>query len=328
MGKVNITFYGCLADEQEMIRTLAPYLGADPVVTGEDVSASNVHLARGCRCISVGHRAAITRPILTALREAGVMFISTRSIGLDHIDICAADSLGIQVQNVCYAPEGVADYTLALILMALRRTREALLSTGQKDFRLYGARSKELRNLTVGVMGTGRIGAAVIRRLRGFGCRILAFDPDPTAKVRYVSQNELLKSCDILTLHVPLTEQTFHMIGKAQIQKMKHSAILINTARGALVDTAALADALRLKKLGGAALDVIEGEETLFYGKPGEAQSLSRDVQDLLNMPNVILTPHIAYYTENVLFETVQKSMESCLQFAAGDTETGDGNNA
>lgn len=326
MEKLKISFYGCLDDERDMIRTLAPGLGVVPVLIGEDVSVSNVGLASGCRCISVGHRGAITRPLLNALKEAGVAFVSTRSVGVDHIDLAAAECLGIQIQNVRYAPGGVADYTLSLMLMALRRGREVILSADRKDFRLCGSRSREMQDLTVGVIGTGRIGEAVIRRLRGFGCRILAFDPHPTAKASYVSLDTLLESSDVVTLHAPLTAQTFHMIGEAQLRKMKISAVLINTARGALVDTAALVDALRAKQLGGAALDVIEGEDTLFYRAHGSDRDISPDMRALMNMPNVLLTPHIAYYTERALHETIQKSMESCLQFAGRDRKGADHN--
>lgn len=319
MNKTKIAFYGCQKDERETVCTLAPYLRVEPVFITEDASPENAFLAKGCRCVSVGHRAEIGGMTLTALKEAGVEFLSTRSIGTNHIDMQSAERLGIQIENVHYTPEGVADYTVMLMLMALRGAKEILLSTHRMDFRLSSSRSQELEKLTVGVIGTGNIGAAVIRRLRGFGCRILAFDPHPTENVRYVSLDSLLKRGDIVTLHVPLTDQTYHLIGAPQIRKMKSTAIIVNTARGALVDTPALTQALTSQRLGGAALDVVEGEEALFYQEHNADNMRATPLGLLSSLPNVILSPHTAYYTEGVLLETVQKSILSCLRFAGGE---------
>lgn len=321
MGKTKIAFYGCQKDEQKTVCSLAPYLRVEPVLIPEDVSPENTSLAKGCRCVSVGHRAEIGEPTLIALKSTGVEFLSTRSIGTNHIDLPAAERLGITVKNVRYTPEGVADYTVMLMLMALRGEKEMLLSASRMDFRLPSFRSQEMERLTVGVVGTGSIGAAVIRRLRGFGCRILASDPHPSENVRYVSLDTLLKRSDIVTLHVPLTKETFHMIGAPQIQKMKPTATIVNTARGGLVDTQALIDALSSGKLGGAALDVVEGEEALFYQDHRKDNARASPLGVLSRMPNVILSPHTAYYTEGVLLETIQKSILSCLRFAGGEGE-------
>ena len=320
MDKTKITFYGCQEDERETVCSLAPHLRVEPVFISEDVSPENASLANGC-CVSVGHRAEIGGPTLAALKDAGVEFLSTRSIGTNHIDIAAAERLGIRIENVRYTPEGVADYTVMLMLMALRGTKGILLRAQRMDFRLPPSRGQELEKLTVGVVGTGSIGSAVIRRLRGFGCRILAFDPRPGENVRYVSLDTLLKRSDIITLHVPLTDQTRHLIGASQIRKMKPAAILVNTARGALVDTAALTEALASGKLGGAALDVVEGEEALFYEDHGADNAQTTPLGLLSRLPNVILSPHTAYYTEGVLLESVQKSILSCLRFAGGEGE-------
>ncbi len=321
MDKTKIAFYGCQEDEQETVCALAPYLRVEPVFVSEDVSPENAALAKGCRCVSVGHRAKVGEATLTALKDAGAEFLSTRSIGTNHIDISAAKRLGIQVENVRYTPEGVADYTVMLMLMALRGAKRMLLSTHRMDFRLPSFRSTEMDRLTVGVVGTGNIGAAVIRRLQGFGCKILACDPHPTENVRYVSLDYLLKRSDIVTLHVPLTEQTYHLIGASQIRKMKPTAIIVNTARGALIDTPALTEALTSRNLGGAALDVVEGEGSLFYEDHRADNAQATPLGLLSRLPNVILFPHTAYYTESVLLETVQKSILSCLRFAGREGE-------
>lgn len=169
--------------------------------------------------------------------------------------------------------------------------------------------------MTVGVLGTGRIGQAVIERLKGFGCRVLAYDRNHKVETDYVPFCELLQSSDIITLHVPLAEDTFHMIGRKQLELMRKEALLVNTARGALVDTGALVDALADGKIGGAALDVLEGEEGIFYYDCTQKALEHPILSALQRMPNVIVTPHTAYHTERVLVDTVSNTIRNCLNF-------------
>jgi D-specific alpha-keto acid dehydrogenase len=318
MNRIGITIYGCERDEADVFNELSPRFGVIPTITSSAVSETNVMLARGNRCISVGHKSEISKSILLALKESGVKYISTRSIGCNHIDMQASKSMGIAVGNVAYSPGSVADYTLMLMLMAIRNAKSIVSRAEKYDFRLDHVRGKELRDMTIGVLGTGHIGKAVIERLRGFGCHVLANGRNQETEANYVSLNELLRESDILTIHVPLSPDTYHMIGHKQIKAMKQGAFLINTARGGLVDTDALIKALENGKLGGAALDVLEGEEGLFYfdctQKPINNQFLLR----LQKMPNVIITPHTAYYTGQVLRDTVEKTILNCLDFERG----------
>lgn len=312
MKPIEITIFNCEEDEAEAFRALSPQAGVIPVLlTGPAKSGSIPHPCS--RCISVGHKTRITEPDLSALQKAGVRYLCTRSIGYDHIDIPDAGKLGITVENVTYPPDGVADYTLMLILMALRSAKSTLQHVENHDFRLPPVRGKELQRLTVGVVGAGHIGRAVIQRLRAFGCHILIYDINVTAD--NVPLQELLTQSDVVTLHVPLNTATRHMIGKKQLAAMKQDAILVNTARGALVDTEALIAALESHRLGGAALDVLEEEEKAFYsdcsGKPLSHPFLSK----LQEMPNVIVTPHTAYYTRHVLYDTVKKTLLNCITF-------------
>jgi D-specific alpha-keto acid dehydrogenase len=223
--------------------------------------------------------------------------------------------MGIAVGSAAYSPEGVADYTLMLMLMAIRGAKSTLRSVEKYDFRLNSARGKELRDMTVGVVGTGRIGTAVIKRLRGFGSRVLACDRSRKTTADYVPLNELLRNSDIVTLHVPLKRDTRHIIGPEQISEMKRGAFIINTGRGALLDTAALMGALESGSLGGAALDVLEGEEGIFYFDRGQKPVTNQFLLRLQEMPNVIITPHTAYYTEGALRDTVKNTIENCLNF-------------
>jgi D-specific alpha-keto acid dehydrogenase len=310
-----ITIYGCGPEDATLFREMAPRFGVVPTITEAAVSEANTGLALGNRCISIGHKTQVTNSTLLALSEAGVAYISTRSVGYDHIDVNYAETVGICVETVAYSPDSVADYTLMLMLMAVRHAKSAIRRADIHDYRLNDERGRELRDLTVGVIGTGRIGVAVIERLRGFGCRVLAHDRWPKAAADYVSLDELLRRSDIVTLHTPLIADTHHLLDRARIRQMKHGAFVVNTGRGALIDTEALVPALESGRLGGAALDVLEGEEGFFYAdcsdKPIESEPLLR----LHQLPNVLITPHTAYYTDHALSDMVEHTMANCLKF-------------
>ena len=309
-----ITVFGCEPDEAALFRELAPRFGIAPIITSAAVSEDIVELALGNRCISVGHKTRVTNATLLALSRIGVTYISTRSVGYNHIDVRYAERVGIYVENVAYSPDSVADYTLMLMLMAVRNMRSVLRRADVHDYRLSATRGRELRDLTVGVIGTGRIGSAVIDRLSGFGCRVLAYDKDPGTRVPL---DELLLQSDIVTLHTPLTAETHHFLDRRRIAQLKHGAFVVNTGRGALLDTEALVDALDSGRLGGAALDVLEGEEGIFYAdrrdEPVESELLLR----LQKLPNVLISPHTAYYTDHALSDTVENSIINCLTFGS-----------
>jgi D-specific alpha-keto acid dehydrogenase len=286
-----------------------------PTITEAAPSEANAELAFGNRCISVGHKTHITDSTLLALSQAGVMYVSTRSIGHNHINVKYAEYVGISVEGVAYSPDSVADYTLMLMLMAVRSAKSIIRRTDAHDYRLHDGRGRELRDLTVGVIGTGRIGTAVMDRLHGFGCRTLAYDTRPQTPARYVPLDELLRQSDIVTLHTPLDGDTRHLLNRQRIQQMKDGAFIINTGRGPLLDTEALAVELESGRLGGAALDVLEGEEGIFYAdyrtKPIENKLLLR----LQQLPNVLISPHTAYYTDHALRDTVENTIANCLEF-------------
>jgi D-specific alpha-keto acid dehydrogenase len=313
--RMGISIYGCGQDEAVLFREVAPRFGVTPTITDAGVAEANIELAIGNRCISVGHKTPITNSTLRSLGEAGVAYISTRSAGHNHIDVDFARSIGISVEGVVYSPDSVADYTLMLMLMAVRNARSIITRAEAHDFRLNDVRGKELRDMTIGVIGTGRIGAAVMDRLRGFGCRVLASDRNPKTSADYVHLDDLLQRSDIVTLHTPLSAETRHLLNRQRIEQMKHGAFIINTGRGSLIDTESLVSALESGKLGGAAVDVLEGEEGIFYtdrrNRPIESQLFLR----LQQLPNVLITPHTAYYTEHALYDTVENTILNCLEF-------------
>lgn len=313
-----ITIYGCGQDEAVLFQQLARRFCVLPTITEAAVSEANIELALGNRCVSVGHKTRIANATLLALSQLGVAYISTRSIGYNHIDVKYAETVGISVENVSYSPDSVADYTLMLMLMAVRNAKSIIRRTDIYDYRLNEAHGKELRDLTVGVVGTGRIGAAVIDRLRGFGCRILAHDRRPKSAADYVPLDELLQLSDIVTLHTPLSADTYHLLDRARIARMRHGAYIINTGRGPLIETQALIQALESGRLGGAALDVLEGEEGIFYADCRNKAIESKPLLRLQELPNVFISPHTAYYTDHALSDMVENSIINCLKFERG----------
>jgi D-specific alpha-keto acid dehydrogenase len=320
MSSSGITVYGCEQDEAAAFHALSPRFGVVPSIVRAAVSVANAPSAPGTPCVSVSHKTEVSAPILLALKGAGVQYISTRSIGCDHIDTAAAQRMGIAVGSAAYAPDSVADYTMMLMLMAVRNAKSIVRAVERQDFRLNSVRGKALRDLTVGVLGTGRIGQAVIERLRGFGCSVLAYDRSQRTAAAHVPLDALLRNSDIVTLHLPLSPDTRHILGREQMRQMKPGALLINTGRGALVDTGALVQALENGKLGGAALDVLEGEEGLFYFDCTQKPIGHPLLRKLQGMPNVIITPHTAYHTEQALRDTVEKTIQNCLDFERSRT--------
>jgi D-specific alpha-keto acid dehydrogenase len=315
VAATGITIYGCARDEAALFHELAPRFGVLPTITEAAVTEANVELALGDRCISVGHRTPITNPTLRALSQAGARYLSTRSIGNNHIDVRFAESVGISVEGVTYSPDSVADYTLMLMLMAMRHAKSVICRAGIHDYRLNDVRGKELRDLTVGVIGTGRIGAAVLDRLRGFGCRVLTYDSHPQSFTEHVPLEEVLQRSDIVTLHTPLTADTHHLLDRRRIEQMKHGAVIVNTGRGALLDTDALVSALENGSLGGAALDVLEGEEGVFYADLRNRPVDSTPLVRLQAMPNVLISPHTAFYTDHAMSDMVENTLVNCLRF-------------
>jgi D-specific alpha-keto acid dehydrogenase len=314
-ARTGITIYGCGPDEAALFRELAPGFGVRPTIIDSPVSEDNAELAAGNRCVSIGHKTPVSDAALRALSRIGVRYISTRSIGYNHLDVGYAASVGISVENVAYSPDSVADYTLMLMLMVLRDAKSLIRRTDVHDYRLNEVRGRELRDLTVGVVGTGRIGTAVVERLRGFGCRVLAHDTRPSAVADHVDLDDLVRRSDIVTLHAPLTPDTHHLLDRRRIGQLPRGAVVVNTGRGGLLDTAALVDAVESGALGGAALDVLEGEEGIFYADHRNTPVDHPLLPRLQRLPNVLISPHTAYHTEHALRDTVQNSLINCVSF-------------
>jgi D-lactate dehydrogenase len=265
--------------------------------------------------------------VLESLHHRGVRLIALRCAGFNNVDLPAAEALGIQVARVpAYSPYSVAEHTIGLILALNRKLHRAYNRVRDGNFSIDGLLGFDLHGRTAGVIGTGKIGAIVARLLHAFGCEMLLHDvrenPELRDVGRYVSTEELLERSDIISLHCPLVPTTHHLIDDDAVNRMKRGAMLINTSRGALVDTQALVRGLKSGHVGYVGLDVYEEEADLFF------EDLSdRVIQDdvftrLLTFPNVLVTSHQAFFTRNALEEIARVTMENIAQFGRGEALT------
>lgn len=300
-------------DEKAFFDKLTAEFHAEYGYSTEYPGPHNVHLAAGYDAVSMTP-CDMNRDMLDKFYEVGVRYIATRSIGFDHIDLEHAKKLGMGVCHVSYAPETVADYSIMLMLMCCRNICHILERAKLQDYTLKGKMGKDICQCTIGIIGAGQIGKTVIKHLSGFGCRLLAYDiyqnEEVTQYAQYVSLEELYAESDIISLHTPATGDNYHLLNADAFAKMKDGVIIINTARGTLIDTDALIQAIASRKIGHAALDVLEWEDGLYYinrmGDPIE----NRQMAVLRSFPNVILSPHTAFYTEKVVWDMAYKTFK------------------
>ena len=305
-------------DELPFLEEVCNELNIEFDWTSDAPTLDNADLAAGADALSI-----ITNPMTPGLldryHELGVKVIGTRSIGYDHIDLVHAQKVGIRIAHAVYPPEGVANYTIMLMLMALRNMKLIMNHNEVQDFSLVGKLGRDISSCTVGVVGTGAIGSCVIRHLTGFGCRILAYDPfereDIAQLATYVDLDTLLAESDVVTLHAPALPVNHHMIATPQFARMKQGAVLVNAARGSLVDTEALLDTLESGHLAGAALDTIENETNLYYLDKSREVLPNRDRAALMALPNVIVSPHMAFYTKEDVRDMVFSTTQALLAF-------------
>lgn len=320
---MRVTVYNCRAfDEKELFERYGRELGIELVLCPDAPNQENAALARGSECIDI-LTSKMTADLLGKFADYGVKYISTRTIGYDHIDMKAAKALGLTVANAPYGPCGVADYTIMLILMTIRKMKRIIERTNVQDYTLKGIQGRELKDLTVGVIGTGRIGRTVLRDLSGFGCRLIAYDLYENEEVKaqgvpYVTLEEMWRQADVITLHTPLTDENRHMINKETISRMKDGVMIVNTARGGLIDSEALISGIESGKIGGAGLDVVENEFGLYYYDRKSDILNNRELAILRGFPNVTVSHHMAFYTDECVETVVRDSLLGCRYFAEG----------
>lgn len=314
--------FGVREDEEDYMEPIAKIFGFEIKICHEHLSLNTVNLAKGYDAVSIVGVDKANRDILECLSKYGVKALSTRTIGYNHIDVSAAKEFGIDVSNVAYSPNSVADFTVMLMLILVRRFAHMLERSRCMDYSLEGIQGKEMHNLTIGIIGMGRIGSCVAQNLQGFGCKVLAYARHPKEDqkklVEFVDFDTLIQNSDIITLHLPLTEQTRYMINEETIRKMKRGVILINTSRGELIDTNALIDGIESGVVGGAGIDSIEGEENIIHIDHNYQVIKNRDLLTLKAYPNVVVTPHAAFFTDQVSYDMVHCSFEGLYDFLSG----------
>ena len=309
-------------DELACAKAFSKEFGIDFDYTSAYPDAENYKLAAGADGVCMTP-CDMGGAMLERFASVGVRWILCRSIGYDHVDLDKAKALGLRVSNVSYPPSGVANYAIMLMLMAQRKVKLLARHSAAQDFGLHGKLGKDISTSTVGVIGTGRIGSTVVRHLSGFGCKILAYDPYPNDDVRahatYVDLDTLLAQSDAITLHAPGLAENYHMLDSAAFAKMKDGVLLVNAARGMLVDTEALISAVESGKVGAAALDTIENEADLYYRDLSRDVLPNRDRSVLMAFPNVIVSPHMAFYTAEDVRAMIFNSAGALLAFSRGE---------
>lgn len=271
------------------------------------LSKRTAKMAEGCQAVCIFVNDNADREVLTELAQIGVKIIALRCAGFNNVDLEAAKELGLSVVRVpAYSPEAVAEHTVGLMLTLNRRIHRAYQRTREANFSLEGLIGFNMHGRTVGVIGTGKIGLAVMRILKGFGMHILCYDPfkNPAAEelgATYVSLDELYANSHVITLHCPATPENYHLLNAEAFKKMKDGVMIINTSRGTLIDTQAAIEALKSRKIGALGMDVYENERDLFFEDKSNEVILDDVFRRLSSCHNVLLTGHQAFLTEEAL---------------------------
>ncbi|MDD2046347.1 2-hydroxyacid dehydrogenase [Pseudomonas putida] len=291
------------------------------------LSEDTAPLASGHEVVCAFINDDLSAAVLKRLAAGGTRLIALRSAGYNHVDLAAAKQLGLAVVRVpAYSPHAVAEHAVALILALNRRLHRAYNRTREGNFSLHGLTGFDLHGKTVGVVGTGQIGAAFARIMAGFGCQLLAYDPYPNPELlalgaHYLELPELLRQAQIISLHCPLTEHTRHLINPQSLAQLQPGAMLINTGRGALIDTPALIEALKDGQLGYLGLDVYEEEAQLFFEDRSDLPLQDDVLARLLTFPNVIVTAHQAFLTREALAAIAATTLDNITRWAAGNPQ-------
>ncbi len=289
------------------------------------LTEQTANLASGYPCICVFVNDRLDKKTLQSLAAGGTQLIALRSAGFNHVDLASAQSLGLRVVRVPeYSPHAVAEHAVALILSLNRKIHRAYNRVREGNFSLDGLVGFDLNKKTVGVVGTGRIGFVFAKILTGFGCNVIAHDLAQNPKliemgVQYTSVDEILRKSDIISLHVPLTPQTRYLLDEKALAVTKPGVMLINTGRGALIDTRALIKYLKSGHIGSAGLDVYEEEEGLFFEDLSEQILQDDKLARLLTFPNVLMTSHQAFLTKEALENIAQVTLRNISEFKNGN---------
>ena len=319
---MKITFFGTQPYDRESFDRIRDAYGFDICYHRSHLNANNVALAQGSDAVCIFVNDTADAGTIRQLAAMGVKLIALRCAGFNNVDLKAAAEYGIPVVRVpAYSPHAVAEHAVALMLALNRKVHRAYWRTRDGNFSLHGLMGFDMYGKTAGIIGTGKIARELIRILKGFGMKVLAYDIFPDAEyaaqaqVEYVTLDELYRRADIISLHCPLTDQTRYMINGDAIGKMKPGVILINTGRGQLIHTEALIEGLKEKKIGAAGLDVYEEEAAYFYEDTSDRIMDDDILARLLSFNNVIMTSHQGFFTREALDSIAHTTLQNINDF-------------
>lgn len=319
---MKVMLFGTQPYDQQSFERIRKSYGFEILYHRSHLNAKNALLAKGADAVCVFVNDTVDAETVRQLAELGVQLIALRCAGFNNVDLHAAARYGIPVVRVpAYSPHAVAEYAVALILSLNRKIHRAYWRTRDGNFSLHGLLGFDLCGKTAGIIGTGKIARPLIHILKGFGMEVLAYDIYPDERyalaegIEYVALEELYRRADILSLHCPLTDQTRHMIDGAVIASMKPGVMIINTGRGQLIDTGALIEGLKEKRIGAAGLDVYEEEAAYFYEDTSDRIMDDDVLARLLSFNNVILTSHQAFFTREAIDSIAQVTMQNLNDF-------------
>ena len=321
---MKIVFFGTKPYDKLWFEPLAKEYGIDMEFVETKCAEKSIVLAKGADAICVFVNDKITASMIDRLHEMGVKGILLRSAGFNNVDVKAAKDKMVILRVPSYSPEAVAEYAMAMLLTVNRKTHRAYTRTRDFNMSIQGLMGTNLHGKCAGVVGTGKIGQAMIRMLKGFSMEILAYDPYPNENldVTYVTLEELMKKSDIITLHCPLTEETKHIINRQTISMMKDNVYLINTSRGALIESNALIEGLLSKKFAGVGLDVYEEEAGVFFEDRSDDIITDENLARLTTFPNVLITSHMGFFTSEAMEAIARCTIENALELEKGGSYT------
>lgn len=319
---MKIMLFGTQPYDQQSFERIRKSYGFEMIYHRSHLNAKNVPLAQGADAVCVFVNDTVDAETVQGLSELGVRLIALRCAGFNNVDLQAAARCGIPVVRVpAYSPHAVAEYAVAMILSLNRKIHRAYWRTRDGNFSLHGLLGFDLYDKTAGIVGTGKIARPLIHILKGFGMEVVAYDIHPDDRyalaegIEYVTLDELYRRADIISLHCPLTDTNRHMIDGKAIERMKPGVMLINTGRGQLIDTAALIEGLKEKRIGAAGLDVYEEEAAYFYEDTSDRIMDDDVLARLLSFNNVIVTSHQAFFTREALDNIAQVTMQNIHDF-------------
>lgn len=320
-----IVFFGAKSYDRESFDKVNEKFGFELKYFKAHPTLDNVSLTQDATAVCVFVNDPVNADIVRAMADHGVKLIALRCAGYNNVDLQAAAEVGIRVVRVpAYSPHAIAEYALALMLAADRHIPRAVTRTRDGNFSLQGLLGFDLYGKTLGVIGTGKIAKVLVRMLSGFGMTILGYDPYPDEEfalvnaMQYVTLDELFQRSDIITLHCPLTPETRYVINAESIAKMKDGVMIVNTGRGQLIDTNALIEGLKSRKVGSAALDVYEEEGNYFYEDTSDAVIVDDTLARLLSFNNVYVTSHQAFFTREALHNIANTTLRNVKDFVEG----------